>query len=260
MAYSGGTPAARECIAKLSDLGALVDVYSNHWLESNPDFSYFTADELAEFQAKSQGACAGHMLIISTSLDDKAVSTLLPAAHAAFMDIVGPDVRKHKPDLIFINLATHQILYVGLGRKNQFFGLAIDDDGVHIRDGNIEDVVRARPREGSTDPTLVFMREFCEYDYAGVVGSLIEALYEFGVYARAWDYLPLTPDQIDEILDAGPNSDGLYDIDDELMTLEEAREVIAEFEEADEMGKENLFILQQFFTELTWGDLNTQDY
>jgi hypothetical protein len=72
--------------------------------------------------------------------------------------------------------------------------------------------------------------------------------------------LPLTPDQIEEVIDAGADSDDMYDIDDELMTLDEARAVIAEFEEADESGRDNLAKLQLFFPELSWSDLNTQDY
>lgn len=50
------------------------------------------------------------------------------------------------------------------------------------------------------------------------------------------------------------------DVDDELMTLDQARAIIKEFEETDETGRDNLDSLQLFFPELSWGDLNTQDY
>ena len=52
----------------------------------------------------------------------------------------------------------------------------------------------------------------------------------------------------------------ITDIDDGLMSEEEVREVLYEFEQADSWGKENLSVIQDFFPELTWADLNTQDY
>jgi len=199
-------------------------------------------------------------LVISTSLDLPAISSLLPAAHPGFVTYFGERARYHKPDLIFINLATRQILCVGLGRKNYFFGFAIDADEVKISDGTIHNVISPWQQDLEVTPTLLFMREFLQYDYAGIVPLLIESLYEFGICARAWDHLPLTPDQIEEILDQGPDGDGLFDIDDEMMSLDDARSIIAEFEEVDEDGKKNLSTIQEFFPELTWGDLNTQDY
>ena len=260
MAYTGGTVAARECIAKLTELGALVDVYSKQWLSKRPNFTHFSEDELAEYQSKSNSVCGGHLLVISTSLDISTVSSLLPAAHPGFDAYFGERAPYHKPDLIFINLATRQILCVGLRRKNYFFGFAIDAEDISINDGNVFDVFCPWRKDVEVTPTVLFMREFLQYDYAGIVPSLIESLYEFGICARAWDHLPLTPDQIEEILDRGPDEDGLFDIDDEMMSLDDARSIIAEFEEVDEDGKKNLSTIQEFFPELTWGDLNTQDY
>lgn len=260
MAYTGGTVAARECIAKLTKLGALVDVYSKTWLSTHPDFPHFSSEDLVDYQLKSNGACVGHLLVISTSLDLPAVSTLLPAAHPGFAAYFAEEVRNHRPDLIFINLASLQILCVGLGRKNQLFGYAIGSDDVDLRDGTVHDVIYPWRKDVEVTPTVLFMREFLKYDYADIVPSLIESLYEFGVCARAWDHLPLNPDQIEEILEQGPNEDGLYNIDDEMMSLDEARNVISEFEEVDECGRENLSYIQDLFPELTWGDLSTGDY
>jgi len=260
MAYTGGTAAAQECIAQLNSLGALVDIYSRNWLATHPDFTYFTAEDLEEYQQRSKGACEGHLLVISTSLDIDAASRLLPSAHPGFAAYFGDQAPYHKPDMIFINLATQQILCVGLGRKNYFFGFAIGSDDIKISDGNIQDAIRPWNNSNSNDPTLLFLREFIKYDYANIVLTLVEALYQFGTCARNWDYLPLIPDQIEEIIDQGPDDEGMYDIDDQRMSLEEARAVIAEFEETDDWGKENLSMVQEFFPDLTWGDLNTQDY
>jgi len=260
MSYTGGKVAARGCITKLTSLGALVDVYSNEWLTTQPQHVYFGVEDLVEYQQKSNNLCVGHLLIISTSLHQEVVGNLLTAAHPGFEAIFGEKSAYHKPDFIFINLAIQQILCVGLGRKNQIFGYAVGTEDVHIRSGNVYDIIQPWLHKDSEDPTLVFMREFLVYDYAGIVEIFLEALYEFGECAYKWDRLPLTPDQIEEVIAAGADSDGMYDIDDELMTLDEARAVIAEFEEADESGRDNLEKFQLFFPELSWSDLNTQDY
>jgi hypothetical protein len=260
MTYAGGTIAAQECIAKLTELGALVNIYSKNWISSHKDFPFFSSEDLSEYQYRSQGACEGHLLVISTSLDVQTISSLLNAAHPGFSELFGEKAPHHKPDLIFINLATEQILCVGLGRKNYFFGNAIGTDFVTINDGNLKSAIRPWSVPDSQDLTLVFMREFIKFDYANVVMNLVDSLYEFGNCARNRDYLPLMPDHIEEIIDRGPDEENLYDIDGTLMTLEEAREIIAEFEQLDEWGNDYLENLKELFPDLTWGDLNTQDY
>ena len=260
MAYVIDSPEVKKCVAELSALGALVDVYSSEWLNAHPDFPDFNVADLEDYQARSHNMCEGHLLIISTSLDDEAVSTLLPAAYPSLTDAVNPKIGNHKPDLIFLNLATQQILLVGLGRKNQLFGFAVGAEDVKLRDGNIDDVIRPSEDQESADPTFLYMREFLKYDYSGVVGDLIESLYEFGIYARAFDHLPLNPDVIEEVLDDGPDDAGMYDIDDEHLTLEEVQALLAKFEKIDDSGNHNLRTLQQFFPDISWSDLNTQDY
>jgi hypothetical protein len=45
-----------------------------------------------------------------------------------------------------------------------------------------------------------------------------------------------------------------------MMTLIEARALIAEFDQYEEMAIDHLHTMQQFFPDLTWSDLTTQDY
>lgn len=260
MPYTGGTPAALACIKQLTELGALVDVYSKQWLGAHPNFLYCSSDDLADYQATSSNACKGHLLIISTSLDESVVGEKLMAAYSEFESVFGKTAPFHKPDLIFINLASQQILCVGLGRKNQLFGYAVGTSDVWVNDANVQAVTSTDQIEAAGSPTLQFMRQFVQYDYAGVVTTLIDSLYEFGVSARAWDHLPLNPEIIEEILEQGPDEDGLFDIDGEMMSLEEARDVIAEFAQADDWGNENLTCIQDLFSDLTWADLSTGDY
>ncbi len=260
MLYTGGTHSAQTCIKQLTELGALVDIYSKQWLDAHPNFLYCSTDDLTAHQITSSNACEGHLLVISTSLDEAVVGEQLLAAYPAFEPIFGQKAPDHKPDIVFMNLATQQILCVGLGRKNQLFGYAVGAEEVEIDDDNVQDATSTDQIEAANTPTLLFMREFVQYDYAGIVTRLIDSLYEFGVSARAWDHLPLNPELIEEILEQGPDEDGLFDIDGEMMSLEEARDVIAEFAQADDWGNENLSCIQDLFPELTWADLSTGDY
>lgn len=262
MTYTGGTPNARACIEQLKQLDALVDVYSNEWLAANPDYCDFYPEDLAEYQRKSKGACAGHLLIISTSLHRNEISQLLPAAYAPFVDIFVENIY-HKPDLVFINLATKQVLCAGLGRKNYFFGFAVGDDQIQLRDGDIDLLVSnwcSTNLPAHKIATQRFMQKFCKYDYAGVVVSMLEALYEFGCNARGWDNLPLNPELIQDIIDAGPDADGFFDVDGDQITQEALTEMVQDFAHYEEIGNEHLHTLQTYFPELTWSDLNTQDY
>lgn len=262
MTYKGGTSTAKSCIEKLKQFNALVDVYSNEWLAANPDYSDFYPVDLVDYQYKSKGACAGHLLIINTSLHRDQVAELLTAAYAPFADIFEPN-GNHKPDLVFINLATKQVLCAGLGRKNYFFGFAVGDDQVRLNDGDINLLVRdwkstELPVHKATNKR--FMLQFCEYDYARVVPSLLESLYEFGCNARGWDNLPLNPELIQDIANAGPDAEGFFDVDGDQITQEALTEMVEDFAHYEEIGNEHLHSLQTYFPELTWGDLNTQDY
>ena len=258
--YKGGTDAANNSLRELKNLGALADVYTKEWLDSNTDFSYFSLDDLDDYQAKSKGACEGHLLVISTSLNDLLVASLLISAYPIFAKNLDENIQLHKPDLIFINLATRQILCVGLGRKNQFFGYALDNYHVRIHDSVVEEIVSRAYEASAENPTHKFLNEFLKYDYARVVSSLVESLYEFGICARNWDHLPLNPELIDQIIESGPNENGLFDIDDELMPLEDVKKILKEFAEVEDWAIENLSTLQDYFPDLTWADLNTQDY
>jgi len=260
MIYKGGTDAANTSLTELKNLGALVDVYTKDWLDSNPDYQYFSHDDLDDYQAKSNGACEGHLLIISTSCFRNLISSVLISAHPLFDNIFGKNVRLHKPDLIFINLATKQILCVGLGRKNYFFGFALEDANVQLHDGVVQEIVRKTYENSGKSSTHKFLNDFLKYDYAQVVSSLVESLYEFGICARNWDHLPLNPELIDQIIDSGPDENGLFDIDDELMSLEDVKKILKEFVEVEDWATENLSTLQDYFPDLTWADLNTQDY
>ena len=262
MAYKGGTRNVKICIERLKELNLLIDVYSNEWLAKNHDFCDFYQEDLVDYQNRSKGMCAGHLLIISTAVFSDEVYQLLTTAHPPLLELLGPKIY-HKPDIIFINLATQQILCAGLARKNYFYGFALGNDQVQLRDGDIDHIVRNR---GSSKLALsnkvsdLFMQQFCKYDYAGLIPSILESLYEFGCNARAWDSLPLNPELIQNILNSEPLTDGMYAVNGDFLTLDELNEILQDFAHFEDMGNEHLHTLQIFFPELNWGDLNTQDY
>jgi len=260
MIYKGGTQAGRNCISKLTQLGALVDVYSNQWLARNPNFYFFDEYDLADYQRKSKNFCAGHLLIISTACNYQEVASNLISAYPEFKSVLEEGTSSHKPDFIIINLATKQILCIGLHRKNYFFGFALGDLNVKVREDLLRNCSSNWGRSLGNDPTDLFISEFVKYDFANIVLELLTALLEFGSFARNRDYLPLSQEQILEIIENGPDENGMYDIDSEMMTLDEARAVITEFDQNEEMAIDHLHTLQQFFPEITWSDLTTQDY
>jgi hypothetical protein len=260
MIYKGGTQAGQNCIAKLTELGALVDVYSSKWLAKNPDFYFFDEYDLADYQRKSKNFCSGHLLIISTDCNYQEVASNLNSTYPEFKSVLGEGTSSHKPDFIIINLATKQILCIGLHRKNYFFGFALGDVNVKVREDSLRNSSSDWGRPIGNDPTNLFISEFVKYDFANIVLELLTALLEFGSFTRNLDYLPLTQDLILEIIENGPDENGMYDIDGEMMTLIEARAVLAEFDQYEEMAIDHLHTLQQFFPDLTWSDLTTQDY
>ncbi len=87
MLYTGGTHSAQTCIKQLTELGALVDIYSKQWLDAHPNFLYCSTDDLTAHQITSSNACEGHLLVISTSLDEAVVGEQLLAAYPAFEPI-----------------------------------------------------------------------------------------------------------------------------------------------------------------------------
>lgn len=260
MIYKGGTKAGQNCIAKLTELGALIDVYSSKWLAKNPDFYFFDEYDLADYQRKSKNFCSGHLLIISTDCNYQEVASNLNSAYPEFTSVLEDGISSHKPDFIIINLATKQILCVGLHRKNYFFGFALGDENVKVREDALRNSSFNWGKLVKDNPTDLFISEFVKYDYANIVLELLTALLEFGSFARNLDNLPLSRDQILEIIENGPDENETYDIDGEMMTLIEARALIAEFDQYEDMAIDHLHTLQQFFPELTWSDLTTQDY
>ena len=104
------------------------------------------------------------------------------------------------------------------------------------------------------------MQMFCKFDYASLIPSLLQSLYEFGSNARGWDNLPQNPELILNIIDAGPDADGMYLVDEDSVSLDDLNVFMEDFAHYEDMCNDHLDTLQTYFPELTWSDLTTQDY
>lgn len=266
MAYAGGTEAVKEFIKKYTERGLLVDVYSPKWLDTHESFPYFNVDDLDEYQERSGGACEGHLLVLFTDNENRELEADLLNIYSPFEKIFGENIRRHKPDLLFINLATKQILCMGLGRKNQFFCYQLQDDIPELRETVLLNALLGWYKSSMTNPssddlaTQSFISNFVGYDYANIVANLTEALEDFGESASVRDHLPLNDDEIESILNNGPDANGLYLVDDEEMTEEEVKKIQAKFADSNARTREHLETFEEFFGEIYWEDLSTGDY
>lgn len=266
MAYTGGTQAVQDFIKKYTEQGLLVDVYSREWLTAHDTFPYVTVDDIDDYQEQSLGACEGHLLILFTDNENQELEADLRAIHKPFEIVFGENIRQHKPDLLFINLATKQILCMGLGRKNRFFCYQLKEDISSLSETALLNSLLGWHKNSMLNPTQddletqSFITNFTKFDYANIVANLTEALEDFGEQASVWDHLPLNEDEIDNILDSGPQANGLYLVEDEEMTEEEVKNLQVEFANSNARTREHLDTFEVFFGEIPWENLSTGDY
>lgn len=265
MSYQGGSNLFHDTFNELKSKGAAIDIYSSSWLEKNTELS-FDKSIIDYMDLESGGACRGHLLVIATDLARATCENMLPKIHAPFELVYGENAGFHKPDFIFINLASKKILCAGLGHKNAFFCYDLSDEIVFLDARGLmnyfndwfEDDMHFKPE--SFKSSLAYIKKFTKYDYSLAVDKLLTTLYEFGGDAYRFDHLPSSFDLISEIIKSGPNNDGLYDVDGVLMTLEQCSNIESEYDECDKSGNAKIKLFNQFFPELCWADLNTQDY
>lgn len=265
MSYQGGSNLFLDTFNELKSKGAAIDIYSSSWLEKNIGLS-FDESSIDEVDLETGGTCRGHLLIIATDLAKATCENMLPKIHAPFELVYGKNAAFHKPDFIFINLASKKILCAGLGRKNSFFCYDLADKIVFLDARGIMNYFNDWFEEdinfgsGPFKSSLNYIKKFTKYDFLLAVDKLLTNLYEFGEEATRLDNFPLNSGLISELIELGPNTNGLYDIDGELMTLDQSNTIILKYDECDKSGNEKLEILKLYFPDLSWVDLNTQDY
>lgn len=257
---------AAEIIERCKSDGFVIDLYSNEWLRSRPDFDRFSKEDLAEYQSDSSDKCAGHLFVLHVQDPESELVAALKTLYMPFR-LIFDAPSGHKPDFIFINLLTQQIFCLGLGRKNQLFFLELGEVVVPYRTALVTEILLGWVSPYTDKASKEFkdmkssIERFTKYDFSSAVADFTESLLCFGDAAFKWGHLPLNPDEVSAILEQQPSTeDGLFELDGEFFNREELEQLLSDFDECDEEGRVNLNQLQKYFPHLEWGDLNTQDY
>ncbi len=258
MKITKGTPKAMAFLDLLKQEGCLVDVYSEDFFDRQPAYSEnpyapFFKSGLArvnqlEADPKEKIKPKNHLLFIyldpyKRELTDQLLSVypLLKMKFEAF----------HKPDFLILNLFTKQMLCIGFGRKNQLFAY----------DPAYEFSIDFFGYTGMGDGGK-YIKRFIEHDSHDLVEDFAHALGQLSVAMFDWDHLPHNDEAIGITLDEGPKDDGLFHIDDEEegYTKEEMEDFLERFADCQGRGDEALIVINSFFPQCEWGELNTGDY
>jgi len=150
----------------------------------------------------------------------------------------------HFFDFLVVNTDLKLICGMGLGRKNRFFSYMSENSSVFDN------------KDASNERLL---RDSMPWDF---LTKLQETLEELGQEMFSRDSIPGNPDSLQMALDAGPNDEGYYFLedDDQEMSKKELRGYIYDFEIHDENIDDAGSMLKVFFPELETYELNTGDY
>jgi hypothetical protein len=124
--YTGGTPEAIQFIEKYKKTGHIVDFYSDEYIENrNKNNCPINLKYLKSLDQEHGTAYRNHLLVIYIGDEQREMlselSNLYEPIHRYFnLDSGGPG-HVIKPDFLLINLATQEILCVGIGGRNREF-------------------------------------------------------------------------------------------------------------------------------------------
>lgn len=242
MKIKGGTKQALELIEALKSTGNLIDVYSREWMSSKEDGIY-SANEYDALVEQHGDEFTHHLLVVMLDEYKQEISEKLIAVYPPLKALLKDNY--HHADFLFINLATLQILAIGLARKNSMYMLDVGTD----LDINTHDFFSSE-----------YIKKFTELDHCKVVWEISDALERLGQSHYDFDHLPGNPDIIFELLSNPPAEDGLYHYDGETYSKQELEEIDKEMTEVLEYMEEWVETLQEYFPNLPRSDLTTQDY
>lgn len=242
MKLTGGTKEALELIEALKSTGNLIDVYSREWMASKED-GRFGVDELDALMEEHGDEFIHHLLVVMLDEYNQEISEKLIAVYPPLAAVLKDNY--HHADFLFINLATRQILAIGLARKNRMY-MADVASGLDI---NTHDFFNNE-----------YIKKFTELDHCKVVWEISDALERLGQSYYDFDHLPGNPDIIFELLSNPPEEDGLYHYDGETYSRQELEDIDREMAEILDYEEEWVETLQEYFPNLPRSDLTTQDY
>lgn len=264
MPYNPGTPEVQDFIKKYKASGNLIDPYSDEWITAvakrseNGEINYESdLDSYTSFDEEYGRDYRNHLLVIYVDPYNKGLIEDLKKIYQPLkyiFDEHGSAFGTHKPDLIFINLATKQILCVGLGRKNRLmqFDAARYAAGIH------EPQIDILGEGNSPSFDSQYVTEFTALDHDKIADKLIFNLKILGDYLLENERLNFYP----EIVSTEPNHEGLYEFEDGRDPINQASldELIESFDINMTYIGESIEAIQVFFPMADVGDLNPEDY
>lgn len=264
MPYIGGTPEVQNFIKKYKASGYLIDPYSDEWISQvanraeNNEINYESdPDTYASFDEEYGMDYRNHLLIIYVDIYNKELIEDLKKIYQPLKYIfeeLGSSFGAHKPDFLFINLATKQILCAGLGTKNRLiqFDAARYAAGKHVPQIDV-----LQDGTGSNFDSK-YVAKFTALDHDEIISKLIYSLKILGDYLLENDHLNFYP----EIVSAEPNDEGLYVFEDDREPIDQAGldALIDASEICGTYMSESIEAIQVFFPKAEVADLNPEDY
>jgi hypothetical protein len=262
MPYIGGTPEVQNFIKKFKASGYLIDPYSDEWVTNahirslNGEINFeYDIESYKEFDQDYGTDYRNHLLIINTSSHNSELINDLKKIYQPLEYIfseTGTGFGIHKPDFLLINLATRQIMCVGLGRKNRLMQYDADKYANGISEPEIDFLAD----QNTANIDVAYVNRFKDLDHAGLIDSLIFNLKTLGESLVEYDYLNYHPEMYCEL-----NDEGMYEFEngrdpvdeDELEALNESHYII---NTALEESIEGICV---FFPGVEGADLNNMD-
>jgi hypothetical protein len=245
--YTGGSSDAIAFLEKYKKAELVVDFYSEEHINSlNQSATHYSVEDLKDFDSSYGTAYRGHMLAIYIGHEDEEMLNELSDIYPPFKQLFSlsghSDSGLHKPDFLLLNLATKEILCVGLGRKNREFHYELHK---YLQRKNGE----------STDCS----EKFFELDHYEIAERTITETESFGLNLYEFDNLPGNAD----FFVVKNDSDGLYyleDFDEDGMTEEEVAQLESSYAQCIEGMDESISLLREIFPEVDDSELSTGDY
>jgi hypothetical protein len=257
--YIGGTKNAVEFIEKYKKSSRVIDFYSDEHLKSiSQKNSLYSKDTLKNLDKKFGKKYRSHLLGIYIGDENHEIMNELGTIYAPFRKLFSLSDKFGwpliKPDFLFINLVTQEILCVGLGRKNQIFYYELHKQIINNDAEN-------DPNENIFTCKIISTecsKEFYELDHLQIIKMIIKNLETLGEYFFKWDILPGNSDVMVE-----KRSDGLYYLendDHEGLTKSEVSELEADYQRYDKVIIRCITNLKNIFPQIERYDLNTGAY
>lgn len=231
---------------ELRQEGKLVDIYSEN---QQSIIDNYGEDWLKELDEEHGPAYRNHLLIAQVLYwSDEQMNKLFdlfPSLKAQFVS------GKHHPTILFFNLATQQILCVGLGRKNGSFYFD-SETNEHVKPGYQEKM-----------PTEYF-EKFYKLDHHWFMKQLLDDLEAFATSHYEWSCFP-SEEEIYGLLENGPDDDGQYRLsyeesDDDGHSKEELEEMLEDMERLQGYMDDAKDTFLQFFPDMEFYELSPGDF